>query len=202
MNKESLFTRRNFLSGSLLGLAGCLAARPLSAVFSSRKRPNILLIMADDMGFSDIGCYGGEIQTPNLDALAARGLRFNQFYNNGICVPTRASLLSGLYSQQVGVYGNTPMVYENCVTLGELLRSAGYRTLMAGKWHAKETPFRRGFDRHFGLCDGCSNYFNPGPQRPGEPAPGRKKSPGGYPRRWAIDEQEYLPYAPEDARFY
>ncbi|NLP12807.1 arylsulfatase [bacterium] len=202
MNREPLLTRRDFLSRSLLALAGCLAAKPLSGASPGRQRPNILLIMADDMGFSDIGCYGGEIRTPNLDGLAARGLRFNQFYNNGICVPTRASLLTGLYSQQVGVYGNSPMAYENCVTLGELLQSAGYRTLMAGKWHAKETPYRRGFDRHFGLCDGCSNYFNPGPQRQGEPAPGRKKSPGGYPRRWAIDDQEYRPYAPMDARFY
>ena len=100
------------------------------------KKPNIVLIMADDMGFSDIGCYGGEISTPNIDRLAAGGLRFTQFYNNAICVPTRASLLSGLYSQQVGVWANSPKKMINCVTLAEVLRGAGYRTLMTGKWHA------------------------------------------------------------------
>jgi len=202
MEKEMFPSRREFLGRSLFGLSSCAIAPRLFAAKQADRRPNILLIMADDMGFSDIGCYGGEIRTPNIDHLARRGLRFTQFYNNGICVPTRASLLSGLYSQQVGVYANSPQVYQNCITLAELLRSAGYRTLMAGKWHAKEIPVQRGFDRHFGLCDGASNYFNPGPQREGEPAPGVKKSPGGFPRRWAIDDQEFYPYAPQDKKFY
>jgi arylsulfatase len=165
-------------------------------------KPNIVLIMADDMGFSDIGCYGGEIATPNLDRLAEEGLRFTQFYNNSICVPTRASLLTGLYPQQVGVYKNSMRVYENCVTLAEVLRTAGYRTLMTGKWHALEIPVERGFDRYFGLCDGCCNFFNPGPRRPGEPEPGRKLTSYGYPRRWAIDDTVYQPYAPKDKNFY
>ena len=154
------------------------------------------------MGYSDIGCYGGEICTPNLDRLAAGGLRFTQFYNNSICVPTRASLLTGLYSQQVGVHYNTPTVMKNCVTLAEVLRSAGYRTLMTGKWHAEQIPCQRGFDRYFGLADGCCNYFNPGPRRAGEGEPGRKLTSFGYPRRWAIDDKVYLPYKPADKNFY
>ncbi|MEJ2701322.1 MAG: arylsulfatase [Sedimentisphaerales bacterium] len=121
---------------------------------------------------------------------------------DAICVPTRASLLSGLYSQQVGVYGNSPRVMKNCVTLGEVLRAAGYRTLMTGKWHAQEIPVERGFDRYFGLTDGCCNFWNPGPRRPGEPEPGRKKTSYGYPRGWAIDDKVYKPYAPKDPNFY
>ena len=198
--------RRQFLQHSAKNLSLLAGAHLLTHLNCERQsqdaRPNILLIMADDMGFSDLGCYGGEIHTPNLDRLAAGGLRFTQFYNNGICVPTRASLLTGLYSQQVGVFENSPKKYENGVTLGEVLRSAGYRTLMTGKWHAQETPFQRGFDRHFGLCDGCCNFFNPGPRRPGEPEPGRKLTSYGYPRRWAIDDQEFKPYAPTDKNFY
>jgi arylsulfatase len=181
----------------------------ISACNSSNKKqvpekPNIILIMADDMGFSDIGCYGGEIQTPNIDRLAEGGLRFTQFYNNSICVPTRASLLTGLYSQQVGVYANSPKVMENCVTLGEVLREAGYRTLMTGKWHAQEIPVDRGFDHYYGLTDGCCNFFNPGPKRPGEGEPGRKPFPREWPhwRQWAIEDQVFLPYKPESPDFY
>lgn len=170
----------------------------------SFKKPNIVLIMADDMGYSDIGCYGGEIQTPNIDRLANEGLRFTQFYNNAICVPTRASLLTGLYSQQVGVYANSPGVMKNSVTLAEVLRQAGYTTLMTGKWHAEELPVERGFDHYYGLTDGCCNYFNPGPQRPGEGYPGRKPFPRPWPhwRQWAIDEQVFLPYTPDGENFY
>ena len=168
------------------------------------ERPNIVLIMADDIGFSDIGCYGGEIHTPNIDRLAEGGIRFTQFYNNAICVPTRASLLTGLYSQQVGVYANSPEVMKNSVTLAEVLKGAGYRTLMTGKWHAKELPVERGFDRYFGLTDGCCNYFNPGRRRPGEGNPGRKPFPRPWPhwRQWAIDDHVFLPYSPESKDFY
>lgn len=107
------------------------------------QRPNIVLIMADDMGYSDLGCYGGEIRTPHLDRLAQNGVRFTQFYNNAVCVATRTSLLTGLYCHQ-----------------------ASYRTLMVGKWHnGHETgtiPVDRGFDRYWGLLSGATNYFNPG----------------------------------------
>lgn len=160
--------------------------------------------MADDMGYSDLGCYGSEIQTPNIDQLAYTGMRFTNFYNNGICVPSRASLLTGMYPQKVGIYTNRPGKYTNSLTLGEVLKPAGYRTLMVGKWHADETPYQRGFDRYFGLTDGAANHFNPGPKRAGEPEPGRKLTtvPRGYPRRWAIDDQEFLPYETSESDFY
>lgn len=111
-------------------------------------RPNIVLIMADDLGYSDLGCYGGEIATPNLDRIASEGLRFTQFYNCGRCCPTRASLLTGLYPHQAGVGAmtfdqGTPgyrgQLTPNSVTIAELLSAAGYRTLMSGKWHLSLT---------------------------------------------------------------
>lgn len=135
-------------------------------------RPNIVLIMADDMGFSDLGCYGSEIATPNLDKLAADGLRFTQFYNGARCCPTRAALLTGLYPHQAGIGhmvedrklpGYRGFLSDRCVTIAEALRPAGYRTLMAGKWHVGENrphwPVDRGFDHYFGLISGASNYF-------------------------------------------
>lgn len=191
------YTRRDFLrAAAAVGGAWCLAPETRAAV-SVADRPNIVLIMADDMGYSDIGCYGGEIETPNLDRLASGGLRFTQFYNNAKCAPTRASLLTGLYAQQMGVHDG-PVPMQGGVTIAEVLRAAGYRTLMAGKWHAAQLPVERGFDRYFGLCDGCSNYFNPGEQRPGEPAPAEKN----YPRKWARDAQVMQPFTPEDRNFY
>lgn len=112
------------------------------------KRPNIILILADDMGFSDAGCYGGEIHTPNLDYLAGNGLRFRQFYNTSRCCPSRASLLTGLYNHQAGIGkmttdehqpGYRGYITENSVTLAEVLKSAGYHTAMSGKWHVSNT---------------------------------------------------------------
>ena len=112
------------------------------------KRPNIVVILADDLGFSDIGCYGGEIHTPNLDYLAANGLRFNRFYNTSRCCPTRASLLTGLYNHQAGIGemttdrnlpGYRGYLTENTVTIAEVLKQAGYHTAMSGKWHVSNT---------------------------------------------------------------
>lgn len=124
------------------------------------RRPNIVLILCDDMGFSDIGCYGGEIRTPNINRLAAEGLRFRQFYNNAKCTTTRASLLTGLYPRRKG-----PLLKSNMVTLAEVLKAAGYQTALSGKWHlgnrSPRRPSDRGFDRYFGLLDGCCNYFDP-----------------------------------------
>ena len=115
------------------------------------ERPHIILIMVDDMGFSDLGYHGSEIQTPNLDGLAARGVRFSQFYNSGRCCPTRATLMTGLHPHQVGIghmtrspnskpKTNRPPAYQGylnqeCVTIAETLKPHGYATLMAGKWH-------------------------------------------------------------------
>ncbi len=123
-------------------------------------RPNIILIMVDDMGWSDIGCYGGEVDTPNLDRLATEGMRFTQFYNNAKCTTTRASLVTGLWPRRDG-----SLLKTNMVTFGEVLGDAGYATGLSGKWHLgiDETshPYHRGFQEFYGLLDGASNFFNP-----------------------------------------
>ncbi len=143
-------------------------------------RPNIILVMSDDMGYSDIGCYGGEIQTPHLDALAAEGLRYTQFYNTARCCPTRASLLTGLYPQQAGIGHmvsdrGTPAyqgdLSKQAVTIAEVLKSAGYATYMSGKWHVTpyepenpnkhNWPRQRGFDRFFGMISGAGSLYDP-----------------------------------------
>ena len=118
------------------------------------SRPNIVLIMADDLGFSDLGCYGSEIETPNLDQLASQGLRFNQFYNTAKCHSSRICLLTGLYMFQAG---NKQM--DRGVTLAEAVKPAGYHTMMVGKWHLEGQPTERGFDRYFGHLSGATNFF-------------------------------------------
>ncbi len=141
------------------------------------SRPNIVVIMADDLGYSYIGAYGGEIDTPNLDELARGGIRFTRFYNTARCWTARASLLTGLYPHQVGLGGGITPVDQplgepgpeqgyldaNMPTIAEVLDDAGYSTYMAGKWHVGERPeqwpLRRGFDRYFGLIGGASSYF-------------------------------------------
>jgi arylsulfatase len=120
------------------------------------ERPNVVVIMTDDMGFSDIGCYGGEINTPNLDRLAAGGMRFSQFYNCGKCEPSRAALVTG---RQWFEYAPDMNVRKDCPNFGEVLNAAGYRTLMIGKWHCDGIPFERGFDRHFGFMGGGTDFF-------------------------------------------
>ena len=139
----------------------------LHSSFAAQPRPNIVVILVDDMGFADLGCYGSEIPTPNLDALAKNGLRFTQFYNTGRCCPTRASLLTGLYSHQAGighmtddkgVPGYRGRLNDSCVTIGEVLRPAGYFTAMTGKWHVGQNlgvvPWERGFDRSLNAAAG------------------------------------------------
>ncbi len=143
----------------------------LQAAEAIKAKPNIIVILVDDMGFSDIGCYGSEIPTPNLDALAAGGLKFTQFYNTGRCCPTRASLLTGLYSHQTGVghmtedkgeSGYQGHLNDQCVTIAEVLRPAGYFTIMSGKWHVGQehgvAPWTRGFDRSLNASAGGFYY--------------------------------------------
>jgi arylsulfatase len=120
----------------------------------SAKRPNVVLIMADDLGFADLGCYGSEIETPNLDALAANGLRFSQFYNTAKCHSSRVSLLTGLYCNQAG--SNS---LSRGATIAEVLGSAGYSTNMVGKWHLSKQPTDFGFDRYWGHLSGATNFF-------------------------------------------
>ena len=160
------------------------------------SRPNFILIMVDDMGYSDIGCYGGEIKTPNLDQLANNGLRFTQFYNTAKCHTTRAELLTGNYAYSIG---DNHM--EHGATFGEVLQSIGYRTLISGKWHQTPLPTTRGFDRYYGLADGCSNFFNPGLKaRSGEGPPGRKGKTRV--RRWVIEDKVIMGYTSPDKKFY
>jgi len=156
---------------------------------SKSDRPNIILILADDMGYSDPGCYGGEIQTPNIDNLASNGLRFTQFYNASRSCPSRASLLTGLYPHQAGLAQNGRNLSRNAVTIAEVLKDAGYRTGMSGKWHLSETiplknvqdqlkwlshqvdsgnfappetyPHNRGFEDFWGIIWGVIDYFDP-----------------------------------------
>lgn len=175
---KSPISRRNFLQISLASLATAKGLSSLPAFSqSSQTQPNIIIILADDLGFSDIGCYGAEIETPNLDQLAREGLRFTQFYNCAICSPTRAALLTSLYPHKVGLGDlvNTtgekrPPAYQGylsdqCLTIAEALTPTPYRRLMSGKWHLGEFrphwPLDRGFEEYYGLISGSTSYFNP-----------------------------------------
>lgn len=154
----------------------------VSGAGESVARPNVVILLADDMGYSDIGCYGGEIATPNLDGLAANGLRFTQFYNAARCCPTRASLLTGLHPHQAGIghmmedrghEGYRGDLNRRCVTLAEALKPAGYRSYAVGKWHVtpganakaladtRNWPRQRGFDRFYGTIHGAGSYWDP-----------------------------------------
>ncbi len=152
----------------------------LSVCLLSARQPNIMIILSDDMGFSDLGCYGSEIQTPNLDKLAAEGVRFTHFYNNARCCPTRASLLTGLYPHEAGIGhmttdqgydGYRGQLNQQCVTIPEVMRTAGYRTYMCGKWHVcrdihpnsdkSDWPIQRGFERFYGTITGGGSYYDP-----------------------------------------
>ncbi|MCA9151210.1 MAG: arylsulfatase [Planctomycetales bacterium] len=163
---------------TMLGLFSLLITMPLLAA----DRPNLIVILSDDMGYSDIGCYGSEIQTPNLDALAAGGVRWTQFYNTARCCPTRACLLTGLYPHQAGVGhmmedrnlpGYTGNLNQHCRTIAEVLHPAGYRNYAVGKWHVTpgkseaalqqrhNWPLNRGFDRFYGTIHGAGSYWDP-----------------------------------------
>ena len=165
--------------------------------------PNIILISTDDLGWSDLGCYGSEVSTPNIDMLADQGMRFTQFHNTSKCFPSRACLLTGVYAQQSGYDRSFNQPLAHSVTLGEVLREAGYITLWSGKHHGLENPIYRGFDHYYGLKHGACNHFNPGDQRPGEGAPARKGPPGNKRvRPWCFDSVMHEPYTPAEKDFY
>jgi arylsulfatase A-like enzyme len=160
--------RRSFLGLASMGMASALAG----CGQGGDSRPNIVVIMADDMGYSDLGCYGSEIATPNLDRMASRGVRFTNFYNTSRCCPTRAALLTGLYQHQAGVGAMIQDLgfpaYEgklntSCVTIAEALEPIGYHRIMSGKWHVGENrphwPLDRGFEKYFGLISGANSYW-------------------------------------------
>ncbi len=166
------------ISGGVL-ISGYAAGQNTTA--HKAGRPNIILIMSDDMGYSDLGCMGGEISTPNLDALAHDGLIFTQFYNVGHCCPSRASLMTGLYPHQTGLGwmtgtdfhlpGYTDELNKHCVTIAQVLKNAGYSTFMSGKWHLSHNvkddgpkynwPLQRGFDKFYGIITGAGNFYDP-----------------------------------------
>jgi len=142
------------------------------------RRPHVVIVLVDDMGFSDIGCYGGEIRTPHIDALAESGVRLTQFYNTARCSPSRASLMTGLHPHQTGIgilnYDDSPEGYpgtlnDRNVTLAEALGTAGYRSYLSGKWHLSgdihtptdSWPTRRGFDAFYGTLEGAGSFFRP-----------------------------------------
>jgi arylsulfatase A-like enzyme len=176
-------TRRQFIRngvGVSLGLLypGLSRGPFLLRAQESARRPNIILIMADDMGFSVLSCYGSEIDTPHINRLAAGGLRFTHFYNCARCCPTRASLLTGLYPHQAGFGLMTDNegtaayrgdLSDRCVTIAEALRPQGYHTLMCGKWHVTPAsleskhnwPLQRGFEKYFGTIEGSGSYYDP-----------------------------------------
>ena len=183
----------------VLILVGCLIVSFI--LFPSHKkipvdsRPNIIYIMVDDMGYSDLGCYGGEVNTPNLDQLAANGIKLKKFYNNSRCCPTRASLLTGQYPHTVGMGGmvslsKVPTEYgpyqgflnDSFPTIAEELKKVGYSTYMSGKWHVGERPehwpLKRGFDRYYGLISGASSFF--------EITPAERDK-----RRFVLDDKDY-----------
>lgn len=169
------------LTCALILFCGCASRRAApEASASAAAHPNIILILADDLGYADLGCYGSEMATPNLDRLARSGVRFTQFYNQARCCPSRAALLTGRYAHQVGIgamidgyakwqrdAANRPSYSDHLSpdspTIADLLRTAGYRTMMSGKWHLgyrpQEWPVKRGFDRSFVLIPGAMNYW-------------------------------------------
>jgi arylsulfatase A-like enzyme len=160
--------------------------------------PNIILVLADDLGFSDLGCYGGEIPTPALDELGRSGVRLSQFYNTARCSPSRASLLTGLHPHQTGIgvltrpdlpHGYPGTLDPACATIAERLRAHGWKTWMSGKWHLAgdagtpndSWPTRRGFDRFFGTLAGCGSYYDPQTlTRQESPATDAVDDPGFY----------------------
>jgi arylsulfatase A-like enzyme len=176
-----MLSRRDVLRQ--MAVSGTALACGAQAVGGQKKdrRPNIIFILADDLGYSDIGPYGSEIETPNLDRLAKGGVRFSQFYNSPRCCPSRAALLTGMYSHQaqmgdmVADYGRyaAPAYHgdlsEQCVTMAEALHGGGYATMMVGKWHLTPIkmeskhnwPMQRGFDKYFGIINGAAEYYDP-----------------------------------------
>ena len=169
----------------------------------ARAQPNIVLILVDDMGWSDIGAYGGEIATPNLDRLALGGLRFTGFHTTAKCFPSRAALLTGKYPEQVGMDSAPVRLAEGSTTIADALRALGYATLMVGKHHGSDNPVNLGFDRYAGLRDGASNHFNPGiSARDGEPQPARKAFMAPDGRWWCFDADCVQGYTPTQKDFY
>ena len=182
MRRNEIYTTKMLCRGLSVTIALSLISAASCPSLIAKDRPNIVVIMADDLGYSDIGCFGSEIETPNIDRLASSGVVLTQFYNAGKCCPTRASLLTGLYPHQTGIGwmvsadlgkpGYRGDLNRNCVTIAEVLGSAGYRCYLSGKWHVTpwdykkddgpkhNWPLKRGFHRCYSTINGSGNYFN------------------------------------------
>jgi len=193
--------KNKFNPSILPGIGTMVLAFSSCSTTGDKQSPNIVLILADDMGYSDIGCFGSEIKTPNLDNLAAQGIRMTQFYNASRSCPTRASLLTGLYQHQAGVGDMVAdlgypsyqgHLNDKCVTLAEALKHNGYQAFMSGKWHVGKQPevhpLRRGFDRYFGLIDGAGSYFEKKAYRVNQ-----------VPPVWMLESEDF---DPPDSGFY
>lgn len=181
-----------FVTGAVLLLPACTSD---TGATTDRQRPNIVLILADDLGYSDISPYGSEIETPHLQRLAEGGMRFTLMHNTSKCFPSRAELLTGTYAQQSHMH-DEPGTFENSVMAGEVLSRAGYRTLFVGKHHGTDNPSNWGFDHYWGLRDGAANYFNPGEKRPVDPGEPAQKD-WAYPRTFVFDDSIAAPFTPE-----
>ena len=191
---DNAITRRELLRIGGAAAAGIMAAPLLGdqIMKNPSAKPNILLVMADDLGYSDLGCFGSEIRTPSLDALAAEGMRYTRMYNCAKCQPSRASLLTGVYATQK----NSKPLQTN-PNIGRLLKRSGYTTLWAGKSHLINNPVKNGFDHFYGFNSGISNYWNPsskGPDGKAIPTIGNTK--------WKKDAKTMHPYKPADPHFY
>ncbi|MHC1705656.1 MAG: arylsulfatase [Tenuifilaceae bacterium] len=180
--KMKLMMTGGRINATILSTTLCLVPSIADAQKQQSKKPNIIVILTDDMGYSDIGCFGSEISTPNIDRLASNGIRYTQFHNTARSSPSRACLLTGLYPHQANMghlstenfpepgYGDD--LGKNVVTIAEVLKQNGYSTYMTGKWHiaknmtpkgSKENwPLHRGFDRFFGTLAGSGSYYDPG----------------------------------------
>jgi arylsulfatase len=187
-----------------VGMVAPLAAPPIASAADAPRRPNIVIILGDDLGFADMGAFGGEIRTPNLDSLAKDGVRFTNFYTNASCSPTRSVLLSGVDTHrnglgnmdewtapnQRGVAGYEGHLNNQVVTLPQLLKDAGYHTYMVGKWHLgkapEQIPAARGFERDFSLLDGAGSYWD------------MTNFTGAAPRSVFTEDGRYLTRLPDD----
>lgn len=187
---------RIFVLGVLMSFCLCCKENKTDQELlnQNKERPNIVLIMADDMGYSDMGNYGSEIATPSLDRLASEGTRLQRFYNNTICAPSRASLLTGQYPHKAGIGffnedfglpGYEGYLNKKSLTLGEVFKNGGYSTFMAGKWHVGNEkphwPLQRGFDNFFGFLDGGASYFDTKPLLKGH-----------HPQHFYMKEMKYI----------
>jgi len=189
LKQNKMNITKNIATLAALGLAS-QATTTAATTSKTPTKPNILIILVDDMGYSDLGCYGSEIHTPNIDRLASKGVRFSQFHNCAKSFPSRASLMTGLYFQRTEV-----AEFSHTATLGEVLRPAGYQTWWTGKHHSRFNPVTRGFDHYYGMIGGGENHFNPwSVEIPGQPRPDGKANEKAKIKPWMDDLEKVTPW--------